>query len=50
MTRGNRQNLKGEWQFGNAAAGQAPPVNQTLAERINARSTRQLCHIMRKGL
>ena len=35
MTRGEWQSLNGEWQFGNASAGQAPPVNQTLAERIN---------------
>lgn len=35
MTRGDWQSLNGEWQLGDASAGQAPPVNQTLAERIN---------------
>lgn len=35
MTRADWQSLNGEWQFGNASAGQAPPVNQTLGERIN---------------
>jgi hypothetical protein len=35
MTRADWQSLNGEWQFANASAGQAPPVNQTLAERIN---------------
>ncbi len=35
MTRADWQSLNGEWQFGTASAGQAPPVNQTLPERIN---------------
>lgn len=35
MTRSEWQSLNGEWEFGNAAAGQSPPVNQTLGERVN---------------
>ncbi|MEU3294361.1 ricin-type beta-trefoil lectin domain protein [Streptomyces longwoodensis] len=35
MTRTDWQSLNGEWEFGNASAGQAPPVGQTLAERVN---------------
>ncbi|HEY1013474.1 MAG TPA: AbfB domain-containing protein, partial [Herpetosiphonaceae bacterium] len=34
LTRPDWLNLNGEWQFGNAAAGQAPPVGQTLSESI----------------
>ncbi|MDC0707053.1 AbfB domain-containing protein [Stigmatella sp. ncwal1] len=34
MVRADWQNLNGEWQFGNATAGQTPPFGQNLAESI----------------
>lgn len=34
LVRSQWLNLNGQWQFGNAAAGQAPPVGQTLAETV----------------
>ncbi|WNG17287.1 AbfB domain-containing protein [Cystobacter fuscus] len=34
MVRADWQNLNGEWQFGNATAGQTPPFGQNLSESI----------------
>jgi Alpha-L-arabinofuranosidase B (ABFB) domain/Glycosyl hydrolases family 2, sugar binding domain/Glycosyl hydrolases family 2/Glycosyl hydrolases family 2, TIM barrel domain len=34
LTRSEWQSLNGQWQFGNASAGQAPPTGQTLNETV----------------